>query len=72
MGRPQLVFPRLRFVVGKATAIAIGPDHTPLWVTVRQNHSVLQDVPVVSPVFRDDGTPVSLEEIRCHCVPILP
>ena len=37
MGRPQLGFPRLRFAVGRATAIAIGPDHTPLWVTVQQN-----------------------------------
>ena len=27
MGRPQLGFPRLRFAVGKATGIAIRPDH---------------------------------------------
>ena len=37
MGRPQLGFPRLRFASGRATGIAIGPDHTPPWVTVRQN-----------------------------------
>ncbi len=37
MGRPQLGFPRLRFAAGRATGIAIGPDHTPPWVTVRQN-----------------------------------
>jgi hypothetical protein len=34
-------------------------------------HSVLQDVPVVSPASRDDGTPANLEETR-HRVPILP
>jgi hypothetical protein len=27
MGRPQLGFPRLRFAVGRATGIAIRPDH---------------------------------------------
>jgi hypothetical protein len=37
MGCPQLGFPRLRVAAGKATGIAIGPDHTPPWVTVRQN-----------------------------------
>ncbi len=31
MGCPQLGFPRLRVVAGKATGIAIGPDHTPAW-----------------------------------------
>ncbi len=29
LGRPQLGLPRLRVVVGGATGIAIGPDHTP-------------------------------------------
>jgi hypothetical protein len=33
MGRPQLGFPRLRIVAGRAGGIAIGPDHTPPWVT---------------------------------------
>src|ERR1035437_9518436 len=33
VGRPQLGFPRLRFVAARATGIAIGPDHTPPWVT---------------------------------------
>ena len=37
MGRPQLGFPRLRVAAGRATGIAIGPDHTPPWGTVRQN-----------------------------------
>jgi hypothetical protein len=36
MGRPQLGFPRLRFASGRVTGIAIGPDHTPPWVTVRR------------------------------------
>lgn len=34
MGRPQLGLPRLRLW---ATGIAIGPDHTPHWVSVRRN-----------------------------------
>jgi hypothetical protein len=38
MGRPQLGFPRLRLVAGRAGGIAIGPDHTPPWVTVRQDN----------------------------------
>ena len=29
MGRPQLGFPRLRVLPGKATALAIAPDDTP-------------------------------------------
>jgi len=37
MGLPQLGLPRLRFVTGTAGGIAIGPDHTPSWVTVRHN-----------------------------------
>ncbi len=37
MGHPQLWFPRLRFLTGRAGGIAIGPDHTPPWVTVRPN-----------------------------------
>ena len=37
MGRPQLGFPRLRLVSRRATGIAIGPDHTPPWATVREN-----------------------------------
>src|SRR6266849_10475450 len=37
MGHPQLGFPRLRFVTGRAGGITIGPDHTPSWVTARQN-----------------------------------
>jgi hypothetical protein len=31
MGRPQLGFPRLRVIVGRAAGITIGPDHTPPW-----------------------------------------
>jgi hypothetical protein len=31
MGCPQLGFPRLRVAAGRATGIAIGPDHTPAW-----------------------------------------
>ena len=34
MGRPQFGLPRLRTW---ATGIAIGPDHTPPWVTLQQN-----------------------------------
>ena len=37
MGHPQLGFPRLRVVAWSATGIAIGPDHTLPWVTVRPN-----------------------------------
>ena len=37
MGRPQLGFPRLRLAAGHAIGVAIGPDHTPPWGTVRQN-----------------------------------
>jgi hypothetical protein len=36
MGRPQLGFPRLRVVAGRATGIAM-PDDTPPWATMRQN-----------------------------------
>lgn len=37
MGCPQLGFPRLCVAAGRATGIAIEPDHTPPWGTVRQN-----------------------------------
>jgi hypothetical protein len=37
MGRPQLGFPRFRVVMWRATSIAIGPDHTPPCLSVRQN-----------------------------------
>ncbi len=40
MGRPQLGFPRLRLVAGRAGGIAIGLDHTPPWVTRRQDPGV--------------------------------
>jgi len=36
MGRPQFGLPRLP-IVGETTSIAIGPDHTPPWVTPREN-----------------------------------
>jgi len=39
MGRPQLGLPRLRLW---ATGIAIGPDHTLPWVSVRRNRRTVK------------------------------
>ena len=36
MERPQLGFPRLRIIAGRAGGIAIRPDHTPLSMTARE------------------------------------
>jgi hypothetical protein len=40
MGSPQLGFPRLRLASGRTNGIAIGPEHTPSGVTVRQESSL--------------------------------
>jgi hypothetical protein len=71
MGRPQLGFPRLRIVAGRAGGIAIGPDHTPPRVTVRQNprtggswFAVAEDAVIFS-----NGWQFSVEMQLTGCVP---
>jgi hypothetical protein len=50
--RPQLGLPRLRVAPGTLTGIAIGPDHTPLWATLRQNPLKVHDNPNCETTFR--------------------
>jgi hypothetical protein len=60
MGRPQLGFPRPRFAAGRATGIAIGLDHTPPWVAVRQNRTVTHGLRERDVIF-SGGMAVSVE-----------
>ena len=71
MGRPQLGFPRLRVVAGRALGIAIGPDHTPPGVTVRQSlHRSGMRFPfpllVTSALLDDPVNGRKTEPIRLH------
>lgn len=69
MGRPQFGFPRWRFAAGTATVLAIRPDHTPPWVTVRQNPRMGGIDEFVGQTYRSsdrsaevgESTPTSLE-----------
>src|SRR6266849_9295786 len=71
MGHPQLGFPRLRLVAGMATGIAIGPDHTPSWVTVLQNPRTggAWFAGAGGVVIFSGGMAVSVEMQHTGCVP---
>ena len=73
MGLPQLGFPRLRFVTGRAGGITIGPDHTPSWVTVLQNRRTggAWFAGAGGAVIFLGGMAVSVEMHHTGCVPAM-